>query len=283
MQHLEDMENNKKNPILLTAVIITKNEEARIATCLKSLIFCDEIIVIDNGSTDKTLEIVKGYKALTIQVQEEDFSKLRNVGKQKANGIWILYVDADEVVTEKLKEEIVMTISGKKLDNKQKTINNSDHCLLFTDHKYKGYYIKRRNFYLGREWPVQDKMQRLFLKDALIRWEGKLHETAMINGEMGVLTNPLIHNTHRTLEEMVAKTSEWSAMEAKLRFDQHHPLIVWWRLIRVMMTGFFQSFIKEGGWRMGTVGWIESIYQAFSMFITYAKLWEMQQQTRGMK
>ena len=273
--------NNKA--IQLSAIVIAKNEEPRIAKCLESLGFCDEIIVIDNGSTDKTIEIAKRYKALTIHVKETDFSSLRNIGKDKAKGSWILYVDADEVVTEKLKEEIriVTSFAVPAGRTPPKALPTERRQELRVKNKKESpsisaYYIKRCNYYLGYKWPVQDKIQRLFFKDALIRWEGKLHETAMIDGEMGVLTNPLIHNTHRTLEEMVVKTNEWSQFEAQLRFKAHHPKIVWWRLIRIMMTGFFQSCIKEGGWRMGTVGWIESIYQAFSMFIAYAKLWEMQ-------
>jgi glycosyltransferase involved in cell wall biosynthesis len=258
--------NNKA--IQLSAIVIAKNEELRIATCLESLGFCDEIIVIDNGSIDKTLEIAEKFHTKIQHVKGIDFSTLRNVGKDKAKGIWILYVDADETVTEKLKEEI------KKV---------TKHVPPAGRQSVTAYFIKRRNYYLGYEWSVQDKMQRLFFKDALIRWEGKLHETAFIDSKMGVLKEPLIHNTHRSLEEMVDKTNEWSEFEAQLRFNADHPPIVWWRLIRVMMTGFFQSFIKEGGWRMWTVGWIESVYQAFSMFITYAKLWEMQQQTRGKK
>jgi len=259
--------NNKA--IQLSAIVIAKNEEPRIAKCLESLGFCDEIIVIDNGSTDKTLEIAKRHKALMIQVKETDFSSLRNVGKEKAKGIWILYVDADEIVTPELKKEIqgVISFSNPSLVNPQ-------HATI------SAYYINRCNYYLGYKWPVRDKMQRLFLKDALIRWEGKLHETAVIDGEMGELHEPLIHNTHRTLEEMVDKTNEWSKLEAQLRFDSHHPKVVWWRFLRVMGIGFSQSFIKEGGWKAGTAGWIESIYQAFSMFITYAKLWEMQENAR---
>ncbi|MCX6791872.1 MAG: hypothetical protein NT149_02440, partial [Candidatus Gottesmanbacteria bacterium] len=71
--------------------------------------------------------------------------------------------------------------------------------------------------------------------------------------------------------------NEWSRLEANLRLDAHHPPVVWWRLLRVMTTGFSSSFFAQGGWRAGTMGWIESIYQGFSMFITYAKLWEVQQ------
>jgi hypothetical protein len=76
---------------------------------------------------------------------------------------------------------------------------------------------------------------------------------------------------------MVAKTNEWSEYEARLRLNAKHPRLVAWRFIRVMMTAFTDSFIKSKGYRNGTYGFIEAIYQAFSMFITYAKLWELQQ------
>jgi hypothetical protein len=102
----------------------------------------------------------------------------------------------------------------------------------------------------------------------------------MTVGLVGNLAGELKHDTHRSLEEMVAKTNEWSEIEAELRKSAHHPLISWWRLLRVTVTGFWNSFILQGGWRAGTVGWIESMYQGFSLFITYAKLWEMQEKDR---
>jgi hypothetical protein len=77
---------------------------------------------------------------------------------------------------------------------------------------------------------------------------------------------------------MLNKTIEWSKIEAQLRLNAHHPKVVWWRLIRVMLTGFWDSYIKQGGWKAGTAGFIESIYQAYSMFVTYATLWEMQKE-----
>ncbi len=120
-------------------------------------------------------------------------------------------------------------------------------------------------------------------KSALMEWYGALHETARMKGAIGRLDAPLVHRTHRTLEEMVAKTNTWSKTEARLRYDANHPPVVWWRLLRVMTTAFWDSFIWQGGWKAGTVGWIESIYQAFSMFITYAKLWEKQQSDKATK
>ena len=239
----------------LSVVVITRNEEARIAQCLSSLAWADEIVVIDNGSTDSTREIAKKKGAVVVSLGDvHDFAKLRNIGKEKARGEWLLYIDADEVVTPELAKEIQKVTHPPVL-----------------------YTIHRKNFYLGQPWPFEEKIFRLFHTSALKEWHGVLHESPRVEGEAGELRAPLLHYTHRTLEEMVAKTNEWSVAEAKLRFDAGHPPVVWWRFLRVMLTAFFDSFISQGGWRAGVVGWIESIYQAFSLFITYAKLWELQQ------
>ena len=241
---------------LISAIIIARNEATRLPTCLENLTWADEIIVIDNNSSDATAAVAKKYHACVISALATSFSALRDIGAVQARGLWLLYVDADEIVSSKLHEEIVSVTR---------------------ESKDAAYFIPRENYYLGTHWPSRDGMIRLIRKDALIRWEGALHEHAVVNGAVGRLHNYFIHTTHRTLEEMVAKTNEWSDEEARLRYDAHHPPISWWRLFRVMITAFWDSFIRQGGWKAGVVGWIESIYQAFSMFITYAKLWELQQ------
>lgn len=247
----------------LTAIIIAKNEQMRIGKCLSSVAFANEIIVVDNGSTDKTTEIARKAGAKVFEAHGKDFASIRELGLQHATGKWILYVDADEEVREPLKDDIQKIIRSYRPD------------------KPAVYFIKRDTYYLGYHWPYRDKVERLFLSTALKGWHGKLHETPVYTGETNLLAHPLIHRTHRTLEEMLTKTNDWSEIEAKLRLDTHHPPVVWWRLLSVMFSGFTRSYIDQRGWRAGTVGWIESIYQAFSMFITYAKLWEMQQTKKG--
>lgn len=246
----------------LSAIVLTKNEQERIKRCLLSLSFADEIIVVDNGSTDATREIAKQHRATVISAGGiRDFAKLHNLGSVKAKSEWLFYIDADETVTEELAKEIKEAVSRQ-----QSAVG--------------GYEIRRKNYYLGHPWPGDEYILRLMRKDALVEWYGELHETARVNGAMGRLTGPMLHDTHRTLEEMVVKTNEWSEAEAKFRFDAGHPPIVWWRFIRVMLTAFLDSFIRQGGFRSGVVGWIESLYQSFSIFITYAKLWEMQQESQ---
>jgi glycosyltransferase involved in cell wall biosynthesis len=252
---------NKK--VLLSVIVIARNEESRIARCLASASWADEKIVIDNGSTDETSREAKKCGAAVFEEKNHDFSKIRELGAKRAAGEWLLYIDADETVTPGLRDEILAVIGSKTATN--------------------AFFVPRQNYYLGELWPTQDGMVRLIRKNALVKWEGALHEHAVVKGETGTLRNYFIHSTHRTLEEMVQKTNEWSVVEAKLRFEHHHPSISWWRLLRVMLTAFMHSYITEGGWKIGGVGWIESVYQAFSMFITYAKLWEMQQNNKVTK
>ncbi len=242
----------------ISAIIIAKNEELRIGECIKSLDWVSEIILVDNNSTDRTRDIARSMNVSVVTTSSDDFSEIRNVGLTSAHGDWILYVDADERITPSLARTIqkIMKEYGSSSPN--------------------GYYITRKNYYLGHLWPHTDKMHRLFRKDALKGWRGKLHETAVVEGRVETIVDPILHQTHRTLEEMVSKTNEWSKTEAVLRYEAHHPQIVGWRLIRVFLTGFFRMYFSGGGWKAGTVGIIESVYQGFSLFITYAKLWELQ-------
>lgn len=247
----------------LSVIIISKNEENMIADCLDSVRFADEVILIDNDSTDRTPEIAKTMGAKVYSSHSRDFSELRNYGLRRAKSEWILYIDADERVSEDLQKEI------QDLLNKN-TMNGNI-----------AYKIKRKNFYLGDyEWPYIEKIQRLFKKNNIKSWKGILHESPVTQGDIGELNHYLLHYTHRNLKTMLDKTIIWSDIEAQLRFSAHHPRMTWWRFLRVMITAFFDSYIRQKGWKAKTPGFIESMYQAYSMFITYAKLWELQQKKK---
>ena len=239
----------------LSAIVLTKNEEKNLPACLKSLGFADEIIVIDNNSTDKTLSIARKYTDKIYSFKGLDFSGMRNLGREKAKHSWLFYLDADELVSTKLAQEIEETLLNP----------------LFS-----AYRLDRHNYFFGQKWPTTEKMIRLMKKDMLVGWFGPLHETPRMRGSIGQLTNPLYHYTHQNITAMVVKTNLWSEIEADLRLKSHHAPIIWWRFFRVMLTAFYDSYIKQAGYKLGTVGLIESIYQAFSIFITYAKLWEKQ-------
>jgi len=131
----------------------------------------------------------------------------------------------------------------------------------------------------GGAWP--DYVKRLFLKEKLKRWIGELHEDPVFEGEMGRLKNPIVHIAHRDLSLMVEKTREWSKIEAELLYKTGHPPVTWWRILRIMLSEFWLRGVKLQGWRDGTVGWIEIIFQMFSRFVTYGRLWELQQKHKS--
>ena len=242
----------------LTGIVIAKNEEEMIADCLDSLSFCNERILIDNNSTDRTPEIAKHMGVYVEKVDKTDFSALRTLGLEKARGDWVFYLDADERVTKVLREQI------------EKIITTPDPA-------YSAYRVARQNYYFGAHpWPYVEHMERLFQKKYLKRWTGALHETPEVVGKTGDLSGQINHYTHRDLSSMVKKTLVWSRVEAELRLKADHPQMTWWRFPRVMLGAFWDSYVRQKGYKAGSVGLIESLYQAFSIFITYARLWEMQ-------
>jgi glycosyltransferase involved in cell wall biosynthesis len=248
---------------MISILILTKDEEEMIGGCLKSAEWADEIILLDNNSKDKTLEIAKKYTNKIFQKEFESYDKERNFLRDKAKGDWILYLDADERITTQIKNEIQDAICHTP---------------------YTAFAIPRKNILLGK-WLKHggfwsDYQIRLFKKDKLLGWEGELHEQPKFDGGLGHLKNPLLHLSHRNFEQMMRKTLGWSKIEARLRLEAGHPKISGWRLVRVTLTEFFDRLIKKQGFRDGTEGWLEVIYQSFSVFITYARLWEMQRKEK---
>ncbi|MFI5265591.1 MAG: glycosyltransferase family 2 protein [Candidatus Levyibacteriota bacterium] len=245
---------------MISVIILSYNEEEVIEDCLKSVHdFADEIILVDSMSTDDTVKIAKKHKARVVENILTSFSEQRNLGLEEAKGDWIYYLDADERLTPDFIKEAKEIISAYDSSS-----------------RIAGYYVNRKTFYLNRDWHFTDKVQRLFYKSKLKEWYGAVHETPKVEGTYGVIESPILHFTHRNLEQMLEKTNKWSDYEAELRFKVDHPHMSWWRFPRVMIPEFFVAYIKQGGYKNGTEGLIESIYQAFSMFIAYAKLWELQ-------
>src|SRR5258708_2606589 len=222
----------------LTGIIITKNEEVRIADCIDSLSFCDEVIIVDSNSQDRTAEIAKHLGGKVFSVDDDIFSQAnrRNVGLEKVKTKWILYIDADERVTPDLRKSIEEVVANK-------------------DVLYQGYLVQRQDFIFGNhKWPRVEKMERLFLKEALVEWYGDLHESPKVIGQIGELDGILNHYTHRDLFSMLEKTIAWAEIEANLRLATNHPKMAWWRFPRVMLKAFYESYIKQKGYKIGFVG-----------------------------
>ncbi|QQG47034.1 MAG: glycosyltransferase family 2 protein [Candidatus Woesebacteria bacterium] len=247
--------------IKISSIIIAKNEEKMIKDCINSLHWTDEIIVIDNNSTDKTVSIAKNLGAKIFKFKSDadkgHFAEIREYAATKANSEWLLYIDADERVPENLKKEIMQ-------------LNLKDEA----------YAIPRKNNLLGHDmswggW-YPDYVLRLIKKDKLKGFAGVLHEQPIIDGEVGKLKNPLYHITHQSITEMIEKTNNWSEIEGRLMYDAGHPPMNIPRFASAMFREFWYRAILKFGFLDGPIGIIEIIYQVFSRFISYSKLYELQ-------
>lgn len=246
---------------MISVIVLTKNEEEMIKVCLESVKWADEIIIADNGSTDKTLDIAARYSDKIIKFSGSDFSELRNRAAEKASGDWLLYVDADERVLDNLRVEIEEITASSK---------------------HSAFAISRKNIIFGQEVSYgpykHDWMIRLIRRSDFKNWIGKVHESVQFNGSLGYTTNSLLHLTHRNIDHFILKSLEWSKIDAKLRLDAHHPKMTKWRFIRILITETFNQTIKRKGLFGGTVGIIDSVLQIFFFYMTYVRLWEMQRQ-----
>lgn len=248
----------------ITVVIVSKNDQDVIADAIKSCSGFGEVLVIDSNQDDLTKKICNKLNVRHIAHPFKDFADQRNFGLYHVTTPWIFYLDSDERLTEDFKKEAILNIKNHNPNG-----------------NVAGFFINRKTFFYGKDWHFQDKVQRLFYKDKLIEWQGVVHETPKVNGEFSHIKSPILHFTHRNLSQMIAKTNEWSQFEADLRLKNNHPKLAPWRFGRVMFGEFIRSYVGNRGYKMGTYGFIEAIYQSFSIFITYAKLWEMQQKMRG--
>lgn len=252
------MESSK---LRISAIIIAKNEEKMISNCIDTLRWCDEIIVVDDHSSDNTAGLAEHAEAIVIENTGKTFASARNLGKDAANGDWLLYVDADERATPALQREIL------------KKIQDGGHIV--------AYEIPRRNIHYG-SWLQHggwgdDAVVRLFKKTSLQTWKGEVHESAEVDGEVGRLSEQLIHLTHRSIKEGLEKSIHWTAIEAQLLYQSGHKPIGMLRLLSIPVRSFLMSILKKRSFKDGAPGWIESMVQAMNRFLVYAQLWELQQ------
>jgi glycosyltransferase involved in cell wall biosynthesis len=241
----------------LSVIILAKNVAEEIVPAIKTSQFASEIVVVDSGSTDNTVAVCRKRGVRIVHSTGDSFSKWRNDGAKEAQGEWLLYLDSDERIPVKLAKEILSVIE---------------------EPHFNAYTISRYEIFLGKHldhWG-DPRVLRLMKKSALKRWEGKLHEQPKIEGPIGSLRHQMVHLSHKNIDEKVPNTLNWSRFEAQMLLDANHPPMKGWRFVRIMLTEFWYRAVRQGLWKDGTEGWIEIIYQMFSKFLTYERLWEAQ-------
>lgn len=246
---------------MVTAVVIAKNEEKDLRECLESLSWCAEKIVVNNKSIDKTPGIAQRMGAQVFESEEEsDFSTLRNLGLSKASNEWVLFVDADEIVSEGLAYEIT-TVVSRNLEN------------------YSGFYIPRIDTMWGRELKYGENkiyLLRLGKKDKG-QWEGMVHETWKIQGKTRKLKNPLNHTPHTSISDLWDKINYYSTIRAEELYKKGKKANRF-SIVFYSSAKFVQNYIVKLGFLDGIPGFLMSISMSFHSFLVRGKLYLLSKQ-----
>jgi glycosyltransferase involved in cell wall biosynthesis len=241
---------------LISALVITKNEETVIRRCLESLAWVQEIVVVDCGSTDATVTICRDLGA-TVHTTEDwpGFGPQKNRALDRATGEWVLSLDADEWVTPALRAEI------------ERVIRTSEAC--------SAYALPRRSSFCGRFmkhsgwWP--DYVVRLFKRHSGRFSDHRTHERLIVQGRLGRLREPLMHEAVRNIEQMLAKMDGYSSSSAFERFERGRRA----SLVSAVTHGawaFFRTYVLRLGFLDGREGFILAVANAEGSYYRYVKL-----------
>jgi len=241
--------------MLISAVIITKNEERNIARCLNSIRWVDEIIIVDSQSDDRTVAIAQSYGAKIYSPEWQGYGPTKQYGVEQAGGQWVLSLDADEVVSPKLAAEI-------------RTACRSDA-------PYAGYRMPRLTDFLGRwikhsQW-YPDYVLRLFRREKGRFSPSPVHEHVDLDGEIGRLSHPLLHYSYPDLKTFFAKGDRYTKLGARDMYDNGRRTSrpgIWFRAVAT----FYRHFILRGGFLDGWEGWYIALLSSRRNFLKYKTL-----------
>jgi glycosyltransferase involved in cell wall biosynthesis len=248
----------------LSVVVITRNEEANLGRCLESVIWADEIVVIDSGSIDRTEEIAAGYHAQFHSLEWRGYGAAKQAGVDRASGEWILSVDADEALSSELAGEIRAVVGGGG--------------------SYDGYYMPRRTNFLGRwikhcGW-YPDYVLRLFRKSAGRFDEATVHEKVLLDGKAGRFTGDLLHYSYPDLEVYFEKFNRYTTMGAEKAFTQGRRT-GWFDIVIRPPASFIKHYVSKQGFRDGLEGFILSALSSVAVLAKYAKLRHLTKQKKA--
>lgn len=250
--------------ISISACVMTFNEEQNIRRCLKSLTWCDEIIVVDSFSTDATVSICKEYTERVHQHEWLGYIGQRNLVKDMATHDWVLFLDADEEVSPALREALSKVF-----------LNLPAGCV--------GFEFPRQVYYLGKwirhgTWYPDYKI-RLFRKEMGRSGGVEPHDTVHLDGPAIRLRQPLWHYTYRDLSDHVNTMNRFSSISAQTLFDGGRRFR-WLDLLFRPSWRFFKGFVIRSGWMDGWRGFVIDTINAFGVGMKYAKLRELEWQAR---
>jgi glycosyltransferase involved in cell wall biosynthesis len=264
-----------QNPTSRLSVVLAVKEEARqIRECLEQIRFADEIVVVDMGSQDGTVEICREFTDKVILHDGGPHQLIhvnKNVGFEAAAGPWILNLDADERLTHALRDEIL-----RRLEAPEEGV--VAYALPFT-HYFFGKYLRHGGF--------RGSFVRLFQKGKLRYPEDRAHSTPEVDGEVRQLENLVVHFNHRRIADFVRKMNLYTSSDAPLMVEHGRgglrnrplPSNLCWRLFAAPLSVFWKRYVRHAGYRDGVHGFFAAALFSFYQFVEYAKVWEFKNVT----
>jgi (heptosyl)LPS beta-1,4-glucosyltransferase len=251
---------------MLTAVILTHNESAHINACIESLRFADHILVVDSYSTDDTVVLAQHAGAQVIQRPFQNYAQQRNDALELASGAdWVLFIDADERVPEKLADEILTAIENPS---------------------YVGWKVPRHNYIFGKltrgaGWYPDYQLRLLRVGKAHYDPTRQVHEVVVLDGEAGTLSTPIVHYNYRDSRQFVEKQQKYTAYEAKIMYEAGiHPKPQ--NYLLQPLRHFWWRFVTLKGYSDGLHGLRLSLSMAWYEFRKYLLLRQLWNQKGGL-
>lgn len=243
----------------ISAVVLVKNEERNIKDCLASLKWVDEIVLLDDESTDNTLKIAEMFGAKVFKRRMDVEGRQRNYAYSKASNEWVISIDADERVTPELANEI------------RKTLRENGG-------KFSAYSLNIRT-YAGDKWIkgagyYPAPRLRLFMRDRFRYEEACVHPRVFVEGQTGpVLKNDVLHYPWKDFSELIRKMNRETTLEAEKWIEDGRKVTLA-KTLRKAFHRFIKYYFQRGGWREGHMGFIMCAFHSLYQFLTYVKYWE---------
>jgi len=250
----------------ISVIILTKNEEKFIERCINSVTWADEVLVLDSGSTDKTIDIAFSLGAVVHRQEWLGWTPQRSKGITLAKNDWVFILECDEIVTPELAKSI------------QEVMNSLPK-------EHDGYSVDRRGDFLGILLPNMSRKSkklnfiRLFnRKYSAYDPSMKVHEEVRFTGKAIALQGVLLHWRGYTIDEYISVFNRYAITEAEVLYEKGFRVKRLTIVARPILR-FLWCYIARGGFRCGTQGLIHAILKSVSEYIRYAKVWEMQNPT----
>jgi len=246
----------------ISAFVVCCNEEQKLRRCLASVSWCNEIVVIDSGSTDATLEIAKEFTQKIIIRPWPGFVEQKRFGLERCSSDWVLNLDADEEVSSELCAEIQALLKQDAL----RALNEN------------GFELQRTVFFLGKWWRKggwhPERRLRLCRRSATTWGGDNPHEKAVVQGTIGRLKGELFHFTYSNIADQVRSLNSLSSAAAETLYAKGTQASLLSLLVRPIAR-FLKFYFLKKGFLEGPEGLVVAVMESWSVFLKYAKLWEL--------